>query len=265
MTVPVCQRCGRPERILCRIIDGVCQNCDRTMRMRQPQTHERTPRPHGGASPELAQARQSRPNPQSTQGINREANQRLEPGSGVRPRGPHTDVASDWAVELMRHPDDWVVLDTETTGTQNPEVIDVAIIDGYGREIYATLIHAVEESAPVAYRTHRISRTMLHTAPSWSRVLPIMRELLRDRTIIAYNAPFDQRMIALTSHRWGILPLPNAWDCAMQAFRRWRPQERYGLAAACRICGVAMGNHRAGSDARATWRVIQMMAGGSDE
>ncbi len=123
-----------------------------------------------------------------------------------------------------------LILDTETTGLKDAEVIEVALVDTTGAVRLNTL---VKPRAPVmnpyAQRVHGISLAELEGQPSWPEVLPELVTLAKDATVLAWNAPFDARMLEQTSARWG-LPHPKLlFVCAMRLYAKTHGRSSYGL------------------------------------
>jgi DNA polymerase-3 subunit epsilon len=94
---------------------------------------------------------------------------------------------------------------------------------------------------------------MLTDAPVWDTVWNNLQPLIIGRTLIAYNAPFDRRMIELMNARYCLAQPLLRWRCAMR-FVKERTGLRHSLSLfeACSQYGIEPGTHRASSDARAT-------------
>ena len=167
----------------------------------------------------------------------------------------------------------YVILDTETTGMYG-EVIDLAIIDGAGQELYQSLIKPLCAVEPGAEAVHHISMDMLDSAPTiedeWSKIC----EIVDGRTVITYNAKFDSERIDTSLRSHGLKPCTWCdwtYQCAMIAYAQfWDAPPRSGyrtapwqsLATACTQQGVVLPPtlHRAMPDAVATFRLISKIA-----
>ncbi len=127
---------------------------------------------------------------------------------------------------LERHPrDTWRILDTETTGLQG-EVISLSIVDGYGNVLYDQLLRPIrDEIEEGAFRVHGIRMEDLEGKPSFAEVWHLVEPLLRDKTLLAFNADFDRERLYYSlrldpSPCW---PKPtllewegrNSWVCLM--------------------------------------------------
>jgi DNA polymerase III subunit epsilon len=130
---------------------------------------------------------------------------------------------------LLSRPD-VLILDTETTGLKDAEVIEVALIDAGGRTRLNTLVQPKTRAMnPYAQRVHGISLRDLAGQPTWPEVLPELVRVAGDATILAWNAPFDARMLEQTSARWG-LPHPKLlFVCAMRLYARFYGRRSFGL------------------------------------
>lgn len=140
----------------------------------------------------------------------------------------HARVAE--AVNTLLGRTDVFILDTETTGLKDSEVIELALVDTTGAVRLSTLIKPqTPVMNPYAQRVHGISLRELDKEPSWPEVLPEFVALTKDATVLAWNAPFDARMLEQTSARWG-LPHPKLfYICAMRLYARTHNRSSYGL------------------------------------
>ena len=160
-----------------------------------------------------------------------------------------------------------MVLDTETTGTgDRAEVIDLAIISAYdGRLLFDSPIMPQGRIPGDASAVHGLTRPALRRmgARTWPEIHPTIVEALRGvTTALAWNAPYDRRLLRQTAKRHG-LRLPGLdWSCIMEIEAATRgPYARFAkLADAARRYGVpATGAHRAAADARMALAVARAM------
>lgn len=125
---------------------------------------------------------------------------------------------------LMRAMDntDCVVLDTETTGLNQGEIVQIAIIDSDGKTLLDTLVQPKEPIPADATAIHGITDDMVVNAPTWREVSPKVLDILQGKTVIIYNAVYDRKMMHQTAERWG-MPKTD-WKthaefvCAMEAY-----------------------------------------------
>jgi DNA polymerase-3 subunit epsilon len=159
--------------------------------------------------------------------------------------------------------DDFVVLDTETTGLgADAEVVDIGVVDRHSQILLESLVRPRSGRVPPgAARIHGLTMRHLQAAPTWPEVLPSLIRALAGRRVLAWNAPFDRRMIEQSSRAWDLKPLPIPFECAMHryALARGVRSGRYGLERAAVREGVLANRqeHRSVGDARLTLSVLR--------
>lgn len=127
------------------------------------------------------------------------------------------------AIAKLLERDDVLILDTETTGMGAAEVIEVAVIDTKGTVLIDTLVRPkTKQMNPYAQRVHGISLPMLAGAPTWPEVFPVLAERLDRSTVLAWNAPFDKRMLEQTSAVWNLEHPRFLFVCAMRLYAKTR-------------------------------------------
>lgn len=105
--------------------------------------------------------------------------------------------------ELVRG-NDFVVLDTETTGILDAEICQIAIIDSDGNELLNTLVKPSQPIPEGATRIHGISNDGVKDAPTWSTVQPLVRDILRGKNVVIYNAKFDRKLMHWSDEKAGL-------------------------------------------------------------
>ncbi len=182
-----------------------------------------------------------------------------------------------WADDLLSlsHPL-VLVLDTETTGFgADAEVIDIALVDKYGEVYLDTLIQCQAETIPQeAMAIHRIHKSTLHDAPTFSQVWQQLEQLLAGHEIVIYNAEYDLRLLRQTAKRYDLELPPMQTHCLMQRYSAYVGQasthsEGYRnmkLVAACYHFQIEQTiAHRALADAQASLEVLHKLATQSGE
>ena len=195
---------------------------------------------------------------------------RLEEGDDRRlPRGPLAIAPTITPYTLSLHAGEIgeraLIIDTETTGRSlTAEVIEVAVCDISGRILFESLVRPTESVPRAAARIHGLTTESLIKAPTWYEVWQQLEPLVNCRTLIAYNAPFDRRMVELECARYR-LPTPEVrWRCAMRCIKeRLRLQRAPTLEEACCYYQLTPGTHRAASDAQATALLLQRVISSS--
>ncbi len=181
-----------------------------------------------------------------------------------RSRASEMATAKTWAHHLMQR-DDWVVMDIETTGLGiNAEVVEVAIVGNRGEVLLNTLVRPRTPPEPGASRVHGLRADALRGQPRFEQIHGSVAKVLTGRTVIAYNAQFDQSVLSHMCQTAGLRRIDDCtWECAMLRYEQWRGF-RASLATACEIESIdGASRHRALPDARLVWNLIRRMAGES--
>lgn len=167
---------------------------------------------------------------------------------------------------------DFVVLDTETTGLYNAEIVQIALVDSQDNVLLDTLVKPVSRIPYEVIRIHGITNERVADAPSWADVTAQVEAALRGRDVVVYNATFDRKMLH-TSAEAAKLPKVDwktfsRWWCAMEAFAELQGSYRYGrpkmhkLTNAARYYNIpVVDTHSALGDARLTLALVRAIAG----
>ena len=84
-----------------------------------------------------------------------------------------------WATEQLSQ-NDWVILDTETTGLDDAEIVEIAIIDRLGEILLHRLIKPTISIPVEVTEIHGISDAMVADAPTFPEVYPRIDAALKD-------------------------------------------------------------------------------------
>lgn len=147
-----------------------------------------------------------------------------------REREAAGERADSWAREVLDDPAT-VILDSETTGLSSPvDFVEIAAVDATGKVLFEGLLRPVahversvertedggvrvirERGPPVmvsegAARVHGIGPERLRGAPSFVQVWPELRNVLRGRRVVVYNASYDGRVWSETVERYRLDP-----------------------------------------------------------
>jgi len=140
------------------------------------------------------------------------------------PNYRHQREAIDWARAVLAQPDQYVILDTETTGVTNyDEVIQIGVIDPSGVVLLDHLIRPVQKKhiPRQATEIHGITMEMLGDKPLYSQIAHLLQGVVQGKTIVTYNAEFDRRLLSQTvGFAGGFMP-PDPWDCAMLQYAQF--------------------------------------------
>lgn len=165
---------------------------------------------------------------------------------------------------------DWVVLDTETTGAnrdRDDQAVQIAILKPDG-EAFTTLVTPTIPVDPGAERIHGIDAARLRSAPRLGEI-PDLYPLLFGKIVVAYNAGFDLEIMQHTCRAHAMMEMEWIdWACAMLVYAEYRGEwdERHGnnrwhkLTDACAYEGITVKDaHDALGDCRMTLALIQKM------
>lgn len=166
----------------------------------------------------------------------------------------------------------FLVLDTETTGLHDGEIVQIAIINSDGETLLNSYVKPVKPIPSDAQRIHGITDDMVKDAPTWIDLLPKIKEILDGQLLVVYNAIYDRKMMHRTAERHDLPKVEwkeiSEWHCAMLAFAelygdynsyhgnyRWQK-----LTTASRYCRVKVDSaHDALGDCLMTLGVVKYM------
>jgi DNA polymerase-3 subunit epsilon len=167
---------------------------------------------------------------------------------------------------------DFLVLDTETTGLEDGEVVQIAILNSAGETMLDTLVKPKRPIPRDATAIHGITDEMCEAAPTWIDLAPKIKTILDGKLLVVYNAVYDRKIMHRTAERWDLPKIEwkeiSTWLCAMEAFAEYygdynayRGNYRWQkLVTACRHFGMYPNNaHTALGDCMMTLAVTNKM------
>jgi DNA polymerase III epsilon subunit-like protein len=175
------------------------------------------------------------------------------------------ELARRWARGLIDRRD-WAILDTETTGLDDSaEIVQIAIVEPGGSAVLDTLVRPRRPIPADATAIHGITNAMVADAPRFVDLVERLVQVIADRTVIAYNAAFDRRMVAQTARASEVRMPPWRWECAMERYAEYvgqRSSRRSGYVwqSLPRGSQYRGKKHQAIDDCLATLDVIRRMA-----
>lgn len=159
------------------------------------------------------------------------------------------------------------ILDTETTGLgDSAEIVEIAIIRADGTILLNRLVKPSRPIPAAATAIHGITDADVNDAPTWPELWPQVKAIISHRTVIAYNAPFDQDMIAQSCGAYPTLiqepvVVGARWADLMELWRMFIDVDhRISLANACAAASIPLGAHRALADAEAARKLLHFIA-----
>lgn len=121
--------------------------------------------------------------------------------------------------------ENFLILDTETTGLNDGEIVQIAILNPTGETVLDTLVKPYRGIPEDARRIHGISLEMTANAPHWNDLVPHIYNLLQGRDVVVYNADYDRKMFYQSTEKAGIVKINwkvvANWWCAMDAYAKF--------------------------------------------
>ncbi len=117
---------------------------------------------------------------------------------------------------------EFYVLDTETTGLHDGEIVQLALIKSDGQIVLDTLIKPVRPIPADATAIHGITDEICKDAPSWPDIAEPLKQVLQGKLLVVYNAVFDRGMMHKSQERHNLPKIEwkeiCSWHCAMEAY-----------------------------------------------
>lgn len=167
---------------------------------------------------------------------------------------------------------DYVVLDTETTGLRDAEIIQIAIIDSNARVLMDTLIKPVRPIPGDAIRIHGITNEAVANQSGMLFHYHQIKEILAGRNVIVFNVAYDKQILYDSLQIANIETVEwethSKWWCAMEAFSEvkgdWNAKRKsykwQSLSKACDYYNLPITNaHNALGDCLLTIQVCKKM------
>lgn len=163
-----------------------------------------------------------------------------------------------WAMTALQD-DRAVILDTETTGLDDAEIIELAIINMQGETLFNQRLKSIRAIEVAAQHVHGISAEMLMNEPTFGEIYNDLAHILTSAsTVYIYNEDFDTGVLANTARIHGFPPIKFQGDCVMLAYAFWHGEwsDYFGDWKWQRLYG---GDHTALGDCLATLAAIKRM------
>src|SRR4028118_1038505 len=189
--------------------------------------------------------------------------------SSTRPKASPTRIGSRedairWARTLLSG-EDFVVLDSETTGLGNPiDFVEVGVVSNQGEPLFDSLIEPSCPVDPRASRVHGHTTESLAGERRFFDVYPDLLDVLWAKRVVVYNASYDRRVwdaaVGRLGARAALAGELAPWECVMRAFAAYvGERSKRGGYKNQKLPG---GDHTALGDARATLGLIERGAAG---
>jgi DNA polymerase-3 subunit epsilon len=167
-----------------------------------------------------------------------------------------------WARGILDHKNQYVIMDTETTGlNRNDVVIQIGIIDLDGNELLNSFVKPTKRKRISAEATaiHGISMSNLANAPTFAELKPRIDKIISGKTILIYNAEFDEKLIEQTCTQDACFSPHLQAQCIMQHYS-WFVGQWSDYHLGYKYQKLPGGDHSAIGDCHATLSVITKMA-----
>lgn len=162
-----------------------------------------------------------------------------------------------WARDVLARKEDFIIVDTETTGLKEKDVvIHFAAMDIDGNMLVDSYIKPTRKrkASEEAEFIHGITSDDLKTAPSFEKVMQQFLPLAAGRTVLIYHSDFHSRLMQQTYEIDGLLldGFNNLdFDCIQQQFQYYHNRDYLAMP----------GRTNTGEgDCRAALKVIQTIA-----
>lgn len=169
-----------------------------------------------------------------------------------------------WAREQLSQ-NDWVILDTETTGLYDAEIVEIAVINHIGEALLNTLVKpSISISAEVT-EINGITDALVADTPTFPEVYLRIDAALKDKQVLIYNSAFDIKILNYCCQLHGLpsLMLTKRSDCLMEWVAQWNGNWSYYHKDYRYV--PLNGGHRALADCTAAFELIKLMAADSDQ
>lgn len=171
--------------------------------------------------------------------------------------------AREWAQSVIAR--NSVIVDTETTGLYDAQMVQFAAIDCKGKELLDTLVMPSCEITVGAQAVHGIGMDRLEAegALPFSELAEQISDVLHGKHVVVYNLAYDWPIITAHYDRAGIeRVVPASLDCVMLMYAQWFGEwnDYYGNYRWQNLGTHFGGDHTAIGDCRATLACLRKMA-----
>ena len=165
--------------------------------------------------------------------------------------------------KILNNPEDYLLMDAEMTGVGNDdEIIELALVDLNGNEIYHELFYPEAPISIEAGYIHQIKEEDLFDSPRFAEAWPAIFEQIKGKTLLIYNARSDIQMMYQTLKKQKAKSPMIKNLCVQQLYEKFCGLKRsVKLEFACEQMGLIFEqNHRATDDCLMTLALIKAMA-----
>lgn len=118
---------------------------------------------------------------------------------------PYSEKSFDKVINNELVTEKTIFLDTETTGIHSPEIIELGIVNAFGKEIFHSFFKPSKAIERGASLVNNMTAEMLQYEPAFKDKWEEIQEILMGADkIYAYNSPYDVRIISSALEKNGI-------------------------------------------------------------
>jgi DNA polymerase-3 subunit epsilon len=160
---------------------------------------------------------------------------------------------------IYQNSQDYVILDTETTGLGNCEIIELSVIDLLGNMLLNVRVNPNGVISDGATAIHGISKEHLMNCPTLPNIWAKFQQIVKGKTLLIYNSDFDLNAIASSLKAWKMKSkFITRYDCVMMMYSQFI-DEPGKYAGSYKWQNLPGGNHTALGDCHATLKVLNRM------
>lgn len=167
--------------------------------------------------------------------------------------------AKNWAYNLIHGEKKFFILDTETTGLSDAEIVDICVMTRWGQILLNTLVKPTIPIPSGATHIHGITDEHVANAPTFPDIYPKLKQLIEGKRVIIYNEAFDCNVLHHCCELHNLELIKFYSECAMlwyaQFYGAWN--DYYGNYKWQKL--PSGGEHRALADCKAVYRLLQKM------
>lgn len=131
--------------------------------------------------------------------------------------------AIEWASNMLEKP--FVILDTETTGLHDGEIVSISVINHLGETLLDTLVKPVRGIPQEAINVHGITMDMVSGSPGFESVARRLLPIITGRNVVIYNAVYDRKMLHQSAEKCGMEKIDwktyATFHCAMEWYAQY--------------------------------------------
>ncbi|MDD5110509.1 MAG: 3'-5' exonuclease [Patescibacteria group bacterium] len=168
---------------------------------------------------------------------------------------------------MLKLPQDYVVVDVETTGLrpwQGDRVVEIGALRVERGKVAGKFWQLVNPGRPIppeAQRIHGITDADVAGQPVMAEVLPQFFSFTSALPLVAHYAAFDRSFIESACQACGLAHPVRRYLCTVELSRYVNPHlPRHNLDALAHYYGITVSDrHRALGDVEATWQLYEML------